>query len=62
MMQLNQRKLLTSILKKDIKSDDVSTLIGKEPLPTETKRYWDIVRKASINGDYMIIGVEHQVV
>ena len=26
-------------LKKDIKSDDVSTLIGKEPLPTETKRY-----------------------
>ena len=26
----------------------------------ETKRYRDIVRKASINGDYMIIGVEHQ--
>ena len=24
------------------------------------KRYQDIVRKASINGDYMIIGVEHQ--
>ena len=40
--------------------NDVSTLIGKEPLPMETKRYLDIVRKASINGDYMIIGVEHQ--
>ena len=26
----------------------------------ETKRYRDIVRKASINWDYMIIGVEHQ--
>ena len=26
----------------------------------EMKRYQDIVRKASINGDYMIIGVEHQ--
>ena len=24
------------------------------------KRYRDIVRKVSINGDYMIIGVEHQ--
>ena len=40
--------------------NDVSTLIGKEPLPMETKRYRDIVRKASINGEYMIIGVEHQ--
>ena len=40
--------------------NDVSTLIGKEPLPMEMKRYQDIVRKASINGDYMIIGVEHQ--
>ena len=40
--------------------NDVSTLIGKEPLPMGTKRYRDIVRKASINGDYMIIGVEHQ--
>ena len=40
--------------------NDVSTLIGKEALPMETKRYRDIVRKASINGDYMIIGVEHQ--
>ena len=38
----------------------VSTLMGKELLPMETKRYRDIVRKASINGDYMIIGVEHQ--
>ena len=40
--------------------NDVSTLMGKELLPMETKRYRDIVRKASINGDYMIIGVEHQ--
>ena len=40
--------------------NDVSTLIGKEPLPMKTKRYRDIVRKASINGEYMIIGVEHQ--
>ena len=40
--------------------NDVSTLIGKDTLPMETKRYRDIVRKASINGDYMIIGVEHQ--
>ena len=40
--------------------NDVSTLIGKEALPKEAKRYRDIVRKASINGDYMIIGVEHQ--
>ena len=40
--------------------NDVSTLMGKELLPMETKRYRDIVRKASINGEYMIIGVEHQ--
>ena len=40
--------------------NDVSTLIGKEALAMKTKRYRDIVRKASINGDYMIIGVEHQ--
>ena len=40
--------------------NDVSTLIGKEPLPMKMKRYRDIVRKASINGEYMIIGVEHQ--
>ena len=44
----------------DSQENDVSTLIGKEPLPMETKRYRDIVRKASINGEYMIIGVEHQ--
>ena len=42
------------------RENDVSTLMGKELLPMETKRYRDIVRKASINGDYMIIGVEHQ--
>ncbi len=42
------------------RENDVSTLIGKEALPMKTKRYRDIVRKASINGDYMIIGVEHQ--
>ena len=40
--------------------NDVSTLIGKEPLPMKMKRSRDIVRKASINGDYMIIGIEHQ--
>ena len=40
--------------------NDISTLIGKEPLPMKMKRYRDIVRKASINGDYMIIGIEHQ--
>ena len=40
--------------------NDVSTLIGKEPLPMKMKRYRDIVRKASINGNYMIIGIEHQ--
>ena len=40
--------------------NDVSTLIGKEPLPMKMKRYRDIVRRASINGDYMIIGIEHQ--
>ena len=42
------------------RENDVSTLMGKELLPMETKRYRDIVRKASINGEYMIIGVEHQ--
>ena len=42
------------------RENDVSTLMGKELLPMETKRYRDIIRKASINGDYMIIGVEHQ--
>ena len=52
--QVNQTR------KSDITGNDVSTLIGKEALPMETKRYRDIVRKASINGEYMIIGVEHQ--
>ena len=28
--------------------------------PTEIKRYRDVVRKAGIHGDYVIIGVEHQ--
>ena len=42
------------------RENDVSTLMGKELLPMETKRYRDIVRKTSINGEYMIIGVEHQ--
>ena len=36
------------------RENDVSTLMGKELLPMETKRYRDIVRKASINGEYMI--------
>ena len=42
------------------RENDVSKLMGQELLPMETKRYRDIVRKASINGEYMIIGVEHQ--
>ena len=40
--------------------NDLSTLIGKEIPFFEAKRYRDIVRKANINGTYMIIGVEHQ--
>ena len=36
------------------------TLIGNVDDPTEIKRYRDVVRKAGIHGDYMIIGVEHQ--
>ena len=36
------------------------TLIGNVDDPTEIKRYRDVVRKASIHGDYVIIGVEHQ--
>ncbi|RHP19224.1 hypothetical protein DWZ66_14100 [Coprobacillus sp. AF34-1BH] len=36
------------------------TLIGKVDKPTEIKRYRDVVRKASIHGEYVIIGVEHQ--
>ena len=42
------------------KENDLSTLIGKVDKPTEIKRYRDVVRKASIHGDYVIIGVEHQ--
>ena len=36
------------------------TLIGKVDDPTEIKRYRDVVRKAGIHGDYVIIGVENQ--
>ena len=35
-------------------------MIGKVDNPTEIKRYRDVVRKAGIHGDYVIIGVEHQ--
>ena len=35
-------------------------MIGKVDKQTEIKRYRDVVRKASIHGDYVIIGVEHQ--
>ena len=35
-------------------------MIGKVDDPTEIKRYRDVVRKAGIHGDYVIIGVEHQ--
>ncbi|MDO5813132.1 MAG: Rpn family recombination-promoting nuclease/putative transposase [Bacillota bacterium] len=42
------------------RENDLSTLIGKVDNPTEIKRYRDVVRKASIHGDYVIIGVEHQ--
>ena len=42
------------------KENDLSTLIGKIDKPTEIKRYRDVVRKASIHGEYVIIGVEHQ--
>ena len=42
------------------RENDLSTLIGKVDDPTEIKRYRDVVRKASIHGDYVIIGVEHQ--
>ncbi|KMV77626.1 D-tyrosyl-tRNA(Tyr) deacylase [Coprobacillus sp. 8_1_38FAA] len=35
-------------------------MIGKVDKPTEIKRYRDVVRKASIHGEYVIIGVEHQ--
>ena len=42
------------------RENDLSTLIGNVDDPTEIKRYRDVVRKASIHGDYVIIGVEHQ--
>jgi len=35
-------------------------LIGNVDDPTEIKRYRDVVRKAGIHGDYVIIGIEHQ--
>ena len=35
-------------------------MIGKVDKPTEIKRYRDVVKKAGIHGDYVIIGVEHQ--
>ncbi|WP_318003362.1 Rpn family recombination-promoting nuclease/putative transposase [Faecalibacillus intestinalis] len=34
-------------------------MIGNVDDPTEIKRYRDVVRKASIHGDYVIIGIEH---
>ena len=36
------------------------TLIGNVDDPTEIKRYRDVIRKADIHGDYVIIGVENQ--
>ena len=42
------------------RENDLSTLIGNVDDPTEIKRYQDVVRKAGIHGDYVIIGVEHQ--
>ena len=42
------------------RENDLSTLTGNIEKPTEIKRYRDVVRKASIHGDYVIIGVEHQ--
>ena len=42
------------------RENDLSTLIGKVDKPTEIKRYRDVVRKASIHGEYVIIGVGHQ--
>ena len=34
-------------------------MIGNVDDPTEIKRYRDVVRKAGIHGDYVIIGIEH---
>ena len=42
------------------RENNLSTLTGNIEKPTEIKRYRDVVRKASIHGDYVIIGVEHQ--
>ena len=42
------------------RENDLSTLTGNIEKPTEIKRYRDVVRKASIHGEYVIIGVEHQ--
>ena len=42
------------------RENDLSTLIGNVDDPTEIKRYRDVVRKAGIHGNYVIIGVEHQ--
>ena len=42
------------------RENDLSTLIGNVEKPTEIKRYRDVVRKAGIHGDYVIIGIEHQ--
>ena len=52
--QVIQREELVS------RENDLSTLIGNVDDPTEIKRYRDVVRKAGIHGDYVIIGVEHQ--
>ena len=35
-------------------------MIGNVDDPTEIKRYRDVVRKAGIHGEYVIIGVEHK--
>ena len=42
------------------RENDLSTLIGTVDDPTEIKRYRDVVRKAGIHGNYVIIGVEQQ--
>ena len=42
------------------RENDLSILIGNVDNPIEIKRYRDVVRKASIHGEYVIIGVEHQ--
>ena len=42
------------------RENGLSPLIGNVDDPTEIKRYRDVVRKAGIHGDYVIIGVEHK--